>query len=362
MKKLLVIVILAALFGAGAWFFFSPKGAGQVTIIATAPVERGSVSKVLESTGIIKSQVGASVKIGAQATGVLERVLVKEGDRVSKGDLVAQIDSRELRARIAQAQAQYELAKAKLAYAAKTLPRKRNLVDQKLEAQDSLDQALQSAQVAQYEADAAQAQLRTLQIQLSYTKIVSPIDGVVSQVAAQEGETIVSGLSVSNLITVLDPGRLEMWIYVDETDVGRVVRGLPVDFSVDAYRDRVFKGTVNRVFPEPEVRDNIVYYRALVEVSAEQAESLRPEMTTQCKIIIETRENVLTLPNTALKWVGGEQVCFVQGEKGAEPRKVIPELGLQGLENSEILGGLAEGDLVATQLVLPGGSSAKKDR
>ncbi len=363
MKKLLFLLVAACITGGGIWFFTAGQKAGKIKVIKTATVERGSVSRVLEATGIIKAQVGAQVKIGAQATGVLESVPVKVGDHVKKGDLVAQIDARELKARIAEARANLELAQAKLAYMEKNLPRQRTLVQKRLAAQDSLDEALQDAEVARHTVASSRAQLRTLEVQLSYTRIYSPIDGVVSQVAAQEGETIVSGLSVSNLITVLDPGMLEMWIYVDETDVGRVREGLPVRYTVDTYRDRVFEGAVSRIYPEPEVRDNIVYYQTLVPVTREQAEALRPEMTTQCKIIVETRDDVLTVPNTALKWVRDRQVCFVVGDDtGAEPREVTPRLGLVGLETSEVLEGLSEGDAVATQLVLPGDKVGGKGR
>jgi multidrug efflux pump subunit AcrA (membrane-fusion protein) len=111
---------------------------------------------------------------------------------------------------------------------------------------------------------------------------------------------------------------------------------------------------VDRVYPEPEVRDNIVYYRALVKVDPHQADFLRPEMTTQCKIIVETRDNVLSIPNAALKWVAGRQVVFVGEPDAGEPREVTPELGLQGLERSEVLSGLEEGQPVAVQLVIPG--------
>jgi len=360
MKKLIFILIAALLTGGGVWYFNAGQSKGKVKVIKTATVQRGDVSKVLEATGIVKAQVGAQVKIGAQATGVLDSVPVKVGDHVKKGDLIAKIDSRELRSRIAEARANLNLAQAKLEYMQKNLPRKRSLVKQKLEAQDSLDIAYQDAEMARHSVASSRAKLKTLEVQLSYTKIHSPIDGVVSQVAAQEGETIVSGLSVSNLITVLDPTKLEMWIYVDETDVGRVVDGLPVRYTVDAFRNKVFKGTVDRIYPEPEIRDNIVYYRTLVMVSPEQSEWLRPEMTTQCKIIVETKKDVLTVPNTALKWVKNRQVCFRVDDPKVEPVEVSPKLGLVGLKTSEVLDGLSEGDTVATQLVLPGAKVGKK--
>jgi HlyD family secretion protein len=360
MKKLIFILIAALLTGGGVWYFTAGQSRDRIKVLKTAKVTKGSVSKVLEATGIVKAQVGAQVKIGAQATGVLESVPVKVGDHVRKGDLIAKIDARELKARIAEAKANLDLAQAKLEYMEKNLPRKRILVQKRLEAQDSLDVATQDAEMARYSVAAAKAFLDTLKVQLSYTNIYSPIDGVVSQVAAQEGETIVSGLSVSNLITVLNPEKLEMWIYVDETDVGRVKPGLPVRYTVDAYRDKVFEGTVDRIYPEPEIRDNIVYYRTLVKVTREQADFLRPEMTTQCKIVVQTKDDVLTVPNNALKWVKDRQVCFRVTDPEKQPEEVTPELGLVGLERSEVLKGLSEGDVVATQLVLPGAKVGKK--
>lgn len=362
MKKFVFILIAMVLTGGGIWFFTKSDDGGEIKVLKTAALERGAVSRILEATGIVKAQVGAQVKIGARATGVLESVPVKVGDHVKKGDLIAQIDSRELRARIAEARANLRLEEAKLEYMEKNLPRKRTLVRKNLEPQDSLDQAYQDAEMARHAVSSSRARLQTLNIQLSYTKIYSPIDGVVSQVAAQEGETIVSGLSVSNLITVLDPSRLEMWIYIDETDIGRVEVGLPVKYTVDAFRDRVFEGTVDRIYPEPEIRDNIVYYRALVTVSVEQAEYLRPEMTTQCKIIVETKNDVLTVPNRALKWVSGRQLVFVVDDPESAPREVTPSLGLVGLERSEVLDGLSQGDKVATQLVLPGDKLKKQGK
>lgn len=356
-RKKLLIYLLSALLAAGAGWYYVKKGraAGQTKVLATARVERSTVSRVLEATGIIKAQVGASVKIGARATGTISRVYVRVGDPVKKGQVVAEIDARELAAQREEAAARVRLAEAKAKFAGITLPRHETLVGKGLEAQSVLDETQQNHRVAMAEAAAARAVLATLDVRISYTKIVSPIDGVVSQVTAQEGETIVAGLQVANLVTVLDPTRLEMWIYVDETDVGRARQGLPVEFRVDSQPDRAFTGQVDRVYPEPEIRDNIVYYKALVTVDPEQALALRPEMTTQCRIVVDTRENVLAVPNQALKWVAGRQTVFVVDKAQPEGvRRVEPKLGLPGLERSEVLEGLAEGDEVATQIVLAG--------
>lgn len=355
-KKLLVYALGILLAAGGGWYFVKKsRAATQTKVLATAHVEKDTVSRVLQATGIIKAQVGASVKIGARATGTISRVFVRVGDRVKKGQVVAEIDARELLAQREEAAARVRLAEAKAQFTGITLPRHETLTKQGLQAQSILDETRQNHNIARAEAAAAKAALTTLDVRISYTKIVSPIDGLVSQVTAQEGETVVAGLQVANLVTVLDPTRLEMWIYVDETDVGRVRQGLPVEFRVDSQPDADFHGAVDRVYPEPEIRDNIVYYKALVIVDREQAERLRPEMTTQCSIVVDTREAVLTVPNQALKWVAGVQTVFVVDKAQPEGvRRVQPKLGLPGLEKSEVLEGLAEGDEVATQIVLSG--------
>ncbi len=400
-KKLLVLGVVLLLLGGGFGIWRSRQNAQEVRILETAEVERGAVRQVLEQTGIIKPQVGAIVKIGTRATGVIERMLVKVGDRVSAGQLVAQIDSREIRSQLAEAKARYQARRSELARIRQVYPlrireaeaqlalaetaaeylvsnyrRLEQLAKEGIISQDELDNVRQKSEVEQrlvaarraaFERESrefieerrkadlvmkeAKAQLEAVNIRLSYTQIVSPLDGTVSQVTAQEGETIVSGLQVANLVTVLDTRRLEMWIYVDETDVGQVKIGQKLEFRVDAWPDRIFKGTVATVYPEPEVRENIVYYRALVAVNAEQAELLRPEMTTQVQIVVAEKEDALRLPNAALKWVDGRQLVFVQQPDGSV-RQLVPELGLVGVSHSEVIGGLQTGEKVATQLVL----------
>ncbi|MGA9478867.1 MAG: efflux RND transporter periplasmic adaptor subunit [Desulfobacterales bacterium] len=408
MKKVIaVIVFLSVAVGVGLWWK-SSTAEKKITVLATETVTRGTVRKVLEQTGIIKSQVGAIVKIGTRATGTIDKMMVKVGDPVEKNQLVAQIDSRELEAQVTEAraklaaaqaelnrveqayplsikEARYDLAltRARADYLRNNYRRQQKLAERNVISKDTIEDVLQKAEVEANQVSVkqstlerlqreftdeaakaaaavkqAEASLAALEVRKSYTRIFSPISGVVSQVTAQEGETIVAGLQVANLITVLDPARLEMWTYVDETDIGQVHPGQPVEFRVDAYPERVFKGTVDTIYPEPEIRDNIVYYQALVKINPEQATYLRPEMTTQVQIIVAVKDDVLDIPNNALKWVDGRQVVFVQDSDGTI-RKVTPELGLAGITHTEVLDGLAAGDRVATQLVLPGNKEKK---
>ncbi|MFW5735476.1 MAG: efflux RND transporter periplasmic adaptor subunit, partial [Oceanidesulfovibrio sp.] len=293
------------------------------------------------------------------ATGEIVELPYRVGDHVEKGQLIAAIDDRELQALLEQALADLAIAQARAEYAEYDLRRQRELYEKKLVDRDTLEEAEENFRIRQAEVERREAEMEAIRVRLSYTKIYSPIDGVVSQVTAQEGETVVTGLQVANLITVLDPTRLEMWIYMDETDVGRVEPGQRVEFTVDAYPDRVFESRVDQIYPQPEIRDSIVYYQVLCPITKEQAELLRPEMTTQCRVIVTVKENVLALPNTALKWVAGEQAVFrTQGDgENATVERVTKatglELGLKGLTHSEVTSGLQPGDRVATQLVLP---------
>lgn len=353
MKRWGVIALMLLAAGGAFWWHHQRGRQAVIHIEETAAVDRGPVRRVLQQTGIVKAQVGAQVKIGARATGTIERMLVKVGDRVQANQLVARIDRRELELQRRETAARLRQAEAEAAYRQSNYHRLQQLAGSRIIAIDELEDARRQAEAAAAGRDAERAALAALDIRLSYTEIRSPIAGKVSQVTAQEGETVVAGLQVANLITVLDPTRLEMWIYVDETDVGQVKPGQPVEFRVDAYPREVFHGEVATIYPEPEIRDNIVYYQAIVRVSPEQAEKLRPEMTTQVEIVVQQKPDVLRLPNRALKWVEGQQWVFVQRPDGSVAR-VQPKLGLLGQPYSEVIEGLAAGDRVATRLDLPG--------
>lgn len=406
---LIILILLLAAGGSGAWYWFSGKGTQETKVLETALLAKGSVRATLVATGIIKPEVGAIVKTGSRATGLIKQMYVRVGDRVKQGDLIAEIDDREQQASLAEADATLRKAKAEFTkvdtvyplqinearaqlkatqaereYLQISLNRKDELVKQQIDSQDSLDDARQKFNVsantqkakeatlkrlqteytqerrkAREAVTAAEAALKSMQVRITYTTIYAPIDGVVSQVTAQTGETVVAGFEVANLITILDPTRLEMWIYVDETDVGQIRPGMAVEFRVDAYPNQTFTGTVDQIYPEPEIKDNIVYYQALVRLNPDTASELRPEMTTQCTVIVQQKDDVLALPNDALKWVDGEQFVFVKNPDGTI-RRTTPKLGLIGQTSSELLEGLKEGDMLATKIILPTESKKKK--
>ncbi|AGW14843.1 putative RND family efflux transporter MFP subunit [Megalodesulfovibrio gigas DSM 1382 = ATCC 19364] len=363
---MIVLLLLAGLGYGGWWWWQQRQGPPAPQVLATETLERRTVREVLEATGIVKSQVGAVVKIGVQANGRITNLPYRIGDPVEKGALIAQLDDRELQAQKRQVEADIRRYEAELDFSRRFHARQRDLLRGKAIDANTVEDAERSMAVNEAALATARAQLEAIHIRLSYHKIYSPLAGVVGNVTAQEGETVVAGLQAVNLVTVINPSRLEMWIYMDETDIGRVIPGQQVEFTVDAYPDEVFTTEVEQIYPIPEIRDSIVYYQVLCRISTEQATRLRPEMTTQCRVVVQAKPDALALPNTALKWVDKRNVVYVvmrtpetaNATAGPPPTQLRAEgqdftLGLRGPAYSEVLTGFAEGEVVATQVVVP---------
>lgn len=388
MKKILLVLILIVCVGGGYLLYSKFFKKPLIEVLETAVVEKGSIRGVIVETGIIKSQVGALVKIGARATGEIMKMNVKISDTVKKGQLIALIDDREIKKVIEQQHAalsaardtltQIELtyperikeAKANYDYAKINYERETELLTHDYTTKDAVDQAKSQFEateaslkrlqdeyttqlkIAKANTEEQHANLKQQEIRLSYTNIYAPISGIVSAVTAQEGETIVTGLQVANLVTILDPMLLEMWIYVDETDIGRVKLAQQVEYYVDTFPDKLFHGTIDKIYPEPVVKDNIVYYLAIVKITKEDADFLRPEMTTHIKIIFNEKNSILTAPNAAIKFEKGTQIAYKVIEPGTV-QKITLETGLRGEDRTEILSGVKEGDILATKIKLP---------
>jgi HlyD family secretion protein len=262
-----------------------PKPQPQ-TPIAAAPVKRRADTTV-KATGVIKPMIGAEVRVGSRVSGVVRRLYVRVGDVVKPGALLAELDDRDLLARRNEARAALALAHANADYARADLRRKEQL--RELVAVADLDVSRRAEAVAEQEVAQARAGLDFAGAQLGYAHIVAPIGGVVASVATQEGETVAASFAAPTFVTLIDLGKLEVWAYVDETDIGRICVGQPARFTVDTYGDEEFAGRVAAIYPRPEIRDNVVDYIAVIRFDAPRARTLRPEMTTTVRI--ETGEH-----------------------------------------------------------------------
>lgn len=400
MKKKLLFVIFFLLLIALVSFFYYKKKSDTKKIAKEATIERvkkSDITSVVEQTGIIKPQVGAQVKVGTRATGTLMKLAFQVGDYVKKGQLIAIIDDRQILTDIENAKANLAYAEQNLKlimdtypfkikeqeainkslhaqseYAAANLKRQEELYKKGFATEDEIDRAkreflVNSSQLEQgiatlkrlkeeyqnqlklAQANVLQnkARLKNLEVSLSYTRIYAPVTGIVSQVSTQEGEMVVSGLSTTNLITILDPTKLEIWIYIDETDIGKVKEKMDVEYWVDAYRNKIFKGVISTIYPQPEVKDNIVYYLATVKVKPEDTIYLKPEMTVHAKIISEKKKDVLVVPNKAIKFENGNYVVYVP--KDGKKLAVVVKTGVRDETYTEILDGLKEGDLILVE-------------
>jgi HlyD family secretion protein len=412
--KRLLAVLLALLVGIGVFLKLKTK---KVTLVPTKVVEvkRGEVKRVIDATGIVKPQVGAEIKVGARISGTVVEENVKVGDIVKKGDLIAVIDNRELKAEL-------ERARASLKEVEKTYPRRIREQELKVKsaesellsassklkaeeenlrlkrweferqkrllsigytteekfkrakaelrrAESSFKSALESVKKAKFNLKAQEEELKRLRVEYaqslkkakeslkeaevrySYSYIYAPISGVISFVSTQKGETVVAGLNAPQFVTILDPKKLENWVYVDETEIGKVKRGMDVEFTVDAYRNKVFKGKVVEIYPKPKILNNVVYYIVVVRGFKDE-ELLRPEMTTHNRIIAGVKKNVLVVPNAAVKWKNGRYVVYKVSE--GKVVEVTVEVGWSDDRFTEIKKGLREGDRVALSVVRKG--------
>jgi RND family efflux transporter MFP subunit len=256
----------------------------------TPRVARKTPPSVVKATGIVKPRIGAEVKVGSRVSGVVARLHVRIGDTVSRGQILAELDTRELAARRKQAAATLASAEAPLLYARAELDRKRALRASDLISPSDLDLAERGRAVAEQQAAEAAANLDFASTQLGYSRITAPIGGIVASVATQEGETVAASLAAPTFVTLVDLARLEVWAYVDETDIGRIEKNQEARFTVDTYPEHEFTGRVTAIYPQAEIRDNVVNYVAVVTFDPPRDRTLRPEMTAAVRISTETRK------------------------------------------------------------------------
>jgi RND family efflux transporter MFP subunit len=338
----LVLGLVAA--GIAGWIRFDgaqSQNHGDQQIVR---VTRRDVETLVKATGVIKPMIGAEVNVGSSVSGVVRRLHVQIGDHVSKGQLLAELDSRALKARSDADAAALQVAQANLDYAAVDLGRKQQLNAAQIISRSELDLAQKTFEVAEQQRDQARATLADSATQLSYTQIFAPIGGVVSAVSTQEGETVAASFAAPTFVTLLDLSRLEVWAYVDETDIGLIRNGQHARFTVDTYGDRQFAGTVTSIHPKAEIRDNVVDYIVVIRFAPPPGFVLRPEMTTMVTVELERHTRVLSLPIRAVRREGNRSFVLCRVGSRIEQRWV--RTGIRNENYWEISGGLQEGDQV----------------
>ena len=378
----LLILVVAVLGAAVAWGLWRSRAAPANPYV-TSPLDRGSIVGRVTATGTLSALV--TVQVGSQVSGRIATLGADFNSQVKKGQVLATIDAQLFLAASAQARANelvatgnLEKAKATAFDSQRTLGRQKQLLEQHLVAQADFDTAQAAAAVAaagitSAEGSLAQARASRQQaeVNLGYTTIVSPIDGTVVSRAVDVGQTVAASLQAPTLFTIAENlSKMQVDTNVAEADVGKLKEGLDATFSVDAFPNRVFAGKIRQIRFAPQVVSNVVTYDSVIDVDNPEL-LLRPGMTANVTFVYARADEVLRVPNAALRFkldlpLGGQgrpdggmrrprddgkaaverkRVWVLRGAE--QPESVGLEAGLTDGSFTEVKGGpLKEGDAV----------------
>lgn len=350
----------------------------------TVTVSKGDIIEAVTATGTVESST--SVDVGTQVTGIVSKLFADYNSRVKKGEVIAEIDKTTLESELKSANSTLESAKVTYNYTRDNYNRDKKLHDKQLISDYEYETTRKDYLVAKSSYEKAQADRVRAAKNLSYAEVYSPIDGIVVSRAVEVGQTVVSSMNVANLYTIADLNKMQVVANVDEADIGSVKKGQSATFTVDAFPNDTFKGTVTQVRISPTVTSNVVTYE--VVISAQNPElKLIPGLTANVTINVKEAKNVLTVPLKVLRFMpqtfekGGEGLpsfepmkpkagvpALQSGEKPQDPaiptddmhrnvwvlrdNKLIATEVLLGVDNGvdvQILSGLKDGDKVAEQ-------------
>ncbi len=383
----LVLVLLIA-----GGLIAATRGGTKIDPSKLQKVEKGDLAKSVVATGKVTPITKVEVK--SKASGIVKKLLVDAGDRVKKGQLLAQLDKVEIEAQVEQSraavesaeasltssQADYERAKVdaegpdvpllKRAYDRAVGMAKEGVVSTSAleDAQKNYELALNKQNVSKAQATVLKAKiaqargqlgqdranLKQLEEQLSYTDIVSPIDGVVLSRDVEMGDAVSSilvlGSSATLVMTLGDTSSVYVKGKVDESDIGKVYLGQPARIKVESFKDKTFNGVVTKISPMGVEKDNVTTFEVRVSINNPGGE-LKAEMTANAEIILEEHKNVLQIPEGAIIYDKDKKASVEIPDTSAKEgkKKIAVNIGISNGAKTELLSGLKEGDQVVLQ-------------
>jgi HlyD family secretion protein len=365
----MVLSVMGAMILAGvAWWTWLSPSAPPVRY-KTTTVDRGPVTATVTATGTVNPVV--SVQVGSQVTGKIKALYADFNSVVTQGQVIAQIDpaiyqSRVNQARASLSNAQGALVKAQAALAQRKLEldRMETLRRQEFVSQADLDlartnfrDAAAQVEVAQAQVDQAQASLSNAELDLGYTTIYSPVNGIVISRNVDVGQTVAASLQAPTLFVIArDLTRMQVNANVSESDIGGVAEGNPTEFTVDAYPTEPFTGTVTQVRNAPISIQNVVTYDVVISVDNRDLK-LKPGMTANVSIVTARKDKVLRVLNTALRFkpsgapIERKKAVVWAPDGFGQPRATPIKPGISDMTFTEVLEGeVREGDLVIVGL------------
>jgi membrane fusion protein, multidrug efflux system len=311
-----------------------PGGGARVTVVEVQPVSRGSIARQVTVTGIVEPV--RVVGVNSQLAGAVTRVLVQEGDRVRQGAVLARLDSREIEAQLASAQASHDVAKAAFERAEQL--RERRVIT-----------------LPEYERErtayaAAEAQIQQLRTRLGYATVLAPVTGIVTEQRVETGDVVGNQ---ARLFTIADVSEIVARVGVSELDVVELAQGERVTITLDAFPNRELAGRIRRIFPSADPTTRLVPVE--VAFDAQSAQMARPGFLARVTFDLATSENVLLLPVQAVLGAQGSQAVFIVDEQNRAQRRQVTT-GLTSRGRVEIVSGLTEGDPV----IVVGGNNVRE--
>jgi RND family efflux transporter MFP subunit len=341
----LLLLCAIALFAAVAWWTLNQNTATDTRstqVQWVAPSTRNITANV-NATGTVKLKIGAEVRVGAQLSGIVRRLNVTVGSHVNQGDVIAEIDSRPVTAKIDQARMQLAQAEVSEGKARTDFARSQKLFEAGVIAAQQFEDSRAVLNAASASVAAAQSVVSTAQVDLAYVDIRAPISGTIASIATQQGETVAASFATPTFVTIIQESALEVIAMVDEADIGTVRRGEQVSFTTETYPDHELQGTVTRIAPVATIISGVVNYEVAISLERDVA-LLRPDMTTN--INIRTSEHrALLIPSKCVHREGGHSILYVQAPGGSAVKRIVSVAGRTG-GDTEITRGLSAGERV----------------
>ena len=320
-KTWLIILGIVVLAIAAILIVKATKSANKELVIRTHVVGEYTVENTVTATGTIEPV--ETVEVGTQVSGKVEKIYVDFNDVVKKGDLLAELDKQTLEQNLSRAKASLTSAQSQLNYARLTYERTQQLYEANAATLAAYQEAQNTYTQAQMSQRNAQASYDQARVDLAYAEIYSPIDGIVLDRAVEVGQTVAASFSTPTLFTLAnDLTKMQVEADVDEADIGQVKVGQKVTFTVDAYMDDVFNGTVNQIRMKPTTTSNVVTYTVIIDAPNPDLK-LFPGMTASVTIVTE-EETGLAVPAEAFNFTPDEQVLKAM-RKPERPEGGMPE-------------------------------------
>ncbi len=368
-SKIKIAAIVIALIACAAIVLATTRGdgKGEISLVyETAKVEPATISTSVTATGTIEPV--NEVEVGTQVSGIISKIYVDYNSVVKKGQVIAELDRTNLESELTSAKANLTSAKSELDYQTTNLKRIKELHGKGYVSDDEYDNALLNYKKALESYKGQQQTVSRAQTNLGYATITAPIDGVVLSKDIEEGQTVASSFSTPTLFTIAhDLTDMRVIADVDEADIGGVHEGQRVSFTVDAYPDDTFSGTVTQVRQQGEEESNVVTYEVVISAPNKDLK-LKPKLTANVNIYTQEVTNVLSVPSKAMHFTPtkqtinkGEKIkdCNATNKVWVKNGNVLTAYAVKvGMTNgirTEILSGVKQGTEVIT------GSKAKTE-